>query len=887
MANQETAGSAAATKLNETQTPVIICPYLYENEAVKVSAAFGIHEPRGGKLPFFLWQDKQRIGPERAFQHCWKLFPNRDIIIIHPDMAPMPDDLDNLWYFRLLHHAAELADAGIIACDLLYPNRTPSGDYIVQCAGGIVTPEGQISHVHGMPLGCNPASSHPRVVEWATFGGVYIRRTAIDRCGDLDARYEWAYVADVDYCFEIRKRGMKIYQVPVNLIHEENGTTREFLADDLYQDKMARNFNLFYEKWRGTDFLSTLSGPSVPALGTPEPDAKTMPEIASADDIRSLYLELLGRPARDDEAAAWVGPWRNAYYSIKDSPEGQFCRHKRLDALHQVGLLAAQLRSQGEQIENFLAQIVSQRDQVVQLRHQLDALSSREGGHLSDRTHGAQQTHDASGARERFSLHDFGTVAPSGTTRAEITAAEDRKAAGIGRGRRFSEGTRPVIRWIKGNGVDDPVTRAAIGQATRLFGSEVDYCLCTQGIDPSRARSILEWATQPVEWWPISEHDNPQLSQILRSAGCPPAKFGYWWKWFPERVRPDAPEWVLDGDMVITGKPAWFKAWVMGEDPVRATQDDREVHDLMYGRYAALVDRKLKLYSGLISLSPGLRFMKQLSEVLADQPLNTGHDGKMDMCEQGVIAATFQRLGALPIPLYEFPFGRAFEDHIDYGLQGDQGSAWGFHFGHAFRRNNPHFERLSAEGVIYSKAESGSLVDKFRWLGGLGQWGVPGWSMADGCARIVTERAAAFAGKPVLEFGTSRGRTAAMLAALGCMVTTIDHIERGAATNLAGLAVEVILADVVHYLSTTPRSFDLAVCDVHGNSPKDWRAYAEVLLKCLNPGATLILNNAALGDLPEWREETGVRWFLDQLPLDWKVELFPETPPGVAIVTRP
>ncbi len=51
------------------------------------------------------------------------------------------------------------------------------------------------------------------------------------------------------------------------------------------------------------------------------------------------------------------------------------------------------------------------------------------------------------------------------------------------------------------------------------------------------------------------------------------------------------------------------------------------------------------------------------------------------MSEQGVVAVAFQRLGAIPIPLYEFPFGRAFEKSIDYGVSGDQEKVWGYHFG--------------------------------------------------------------------------------------------------------------------------------------------------------------------------------------------------------------
>jgi predicted O-methyltransferase YrrM len=479
----------------------------------------------------------------------------------------------------------------------------------------------------------------------------------------------------------------------------------------------------------------------------------------------------------------------------------------------------------------------------------------------------------------------FKPTAPATPKSAAAIAADDELAACLP-GRRFSQGTRPVIRWIKGDGLDDAITRAAIGQATRLFGDSVDYCLCTQGINAARARAILAWADQPVEWWPVTEHDNPELAQILTAAGCPPEAYGYWWKWFPARVRPQAPEWILDGDMVITGRPDWFAAWTRGVDPVRVSQDDKSPPQALYGRHAERFRLRSKLYSGLISVPPGCLYMKAMTEVLARYPLQSGHDGRRDMCEQGIVAATFQELRAKPIPLHEFPFGRAFEDFIDYGLKGNRGKAWGYHFGHAFRRANPHFERLTAEGVVFSKNEF-RVLDEFRWLGGFSQWGTPGWSMTDGCALFIRECAQAFAGQPILELGTSRGRMTAILASLGGTVTTVDHADRGASTNLAGLPVRVIRDEMTHFLANNGGTFPLIVVDVHGNSPADWARYREPLCQSLAPGGTLLIDNVNLHEIPEWRDETGVRWFINQLPADWRVEIYDQTLPGVAKITRP
>jgi predicted O-methyltransferase YrrM len=450
--------------------------------------------------------------------------------------------------------------------------------------------------------------------------------------------------------------------------------------------------------------------------------------------------------------------------------------------------------------------------------------------------------------------------------------------------RRFSFGNRPFIRWIKGDGLDDEITRAAIGQATRLFGNEVDYCLCTQGINASRVRKVLEWASQPVEWWPVTEKDNPELASFLIDADCPPENFGYWWKWFPERVRPDAPEWILDGDMIITGKPDWFQQWLDGKDFVRLSQVDNETPSI-YGKYSPYVDTGLMLYSGLASLPPKCRYMPLIAEVLKQQPLPAGHNGKKDMDEQGIIVAAFEKLSAVPIPLYEFPFCRAYQPFIDFGLKGDQNLIWGYHFGNSFIMRNPQFENLSREGKVFSLAES-SLPEKFKWLGNYGQWGIPGWSMSDHSTKIILQYAAFYTGKEVLELGTSRGRLSAMLATLGCKVTTLDHVDRGAAENLSGLSVNVVVDDSIHFLETTNSFFDLVVCDMHGNAPDDWKKYSKPLVKLVKNGSTLIINNYLLNKIPEWHEETGVEWFLKKIPRKWTVKLHDEILPGIAVVSK-
>ena len=253
-----------------SQPPIVICPYLYESERDEIRINFRLSEPSGQRLEFFLWQDVNRIGPEHAFEHCWKQFPDRDIIIVHSDMAPMPEDVSNEWYDALVEQRNRYPDAGMLGCNLFSFRSSPKEPLHVWYAGGIFR-NGEIDHLHG-PVkldceemqGCVPKSilQRAREVAWCTFAGVLIRREVIRDCGDFDRRYQWAYVMDVDYSLEARKRDYHLLQVPVALQHYGSRTTSKVTKENPeLKTKASQNFQLFYEKWRPSH-SGLLKGPS-------------------------------------------------------------------------------------------------------------------------------------------------------------------------------------------------------------------------------------------------------------------------------------------------------------------------------------------------------------------------------------------------------------------------------------------------------------------------------------------------------------------------------------------------------------------------------------------------------------------------------------------------
>ncbi len=301
--------------------PVVICPYLHDQEKDEIRAKFALDTEAGAAIPFFLWQDVDRIGPERAFERCWEQFPERDIIIVHSDMAPFPGDAPTLWYDQLCDYRALRPEAGMIAANLYYPLAAPDATQRVQCAGGTFI-DATIAHLHGYVDAVGGVSQTlldaVRPVDWVTFGGVLIRRAVIEACGGFDGRYQWAYYMDCDYCFEARLRGFRLLQVPVRLLHEESRSTRAATADnpDLTLH-IQQNSDLFTAKWqsfvpalpseKALAFVYTRTGENVAKVKALDTGIFTIQPGHNDDRVSFLRLQNLVREIRPGYTYLEVG----------------------------------------------------------------------------------------------------------------------------------------------------------------------------------------------------------------------------------------------------------------------------------------------------------------------------------------------------------------------------------------------------------------------------------------------------------------------------------------------------------------------------------------------------------------------------------------------------
>lgn len=244
--------------------PLIIVPYIHSQEISKLKNALGY------KLPVVFWEDTGRIGSDLAYQTLWNMYSDRDIIILHADMLPLPEDTKNNWYYKLCSYADKFPEAGILGTTLLYPAKDENNNYYIQHAGGQFV-NGEAVHFGG---GLELHSSRTikeletdkgqydkkiREVSWVTFGGIYLRRNVISDVGNFDPSYYWTYYRDVDYCITARKLGWKIYQTPIKLLHFEGKDNKRIQQSDQTKlEKWHINYKIFKEKWTDSELVNTI-----------------------------------------------------------------------------------------------------------------------------------------------------------------------------------------------------------------------------------------------------------------------------------------------------------------------------------------------------------------------------------------------------------------------------------------------------------------------------------------------------------------------------------------------------------------------------------------------------------------------------------------------------
>ena len=134
-------------------------------------------------------------------------------------------------------------DAGAVGAKLIYP------DGRLQEAGGIVFSDGNgWNYGRGMRPE-DPRFDFVREVDYCSAAALMLRGDLWKEIGGFDQRYTPAYYEDTDLCFEIRKRGYKVYYQPKSRVIHHEGKTAGTDLQSGYKKYQTLNRVKFLEKW--------------------------------------------------------------------------------------------------------------------------------------------------------------------------------------------------------------------------------------------------------------------------------------------------------------------------------------------------------------------------------------------------------------------------------------------------------------------------------------------------------------------------------------------------------------------------------------------------------------------------------------------------------------
>jgi GT2 family glycosyltransferase/SAM-dependent methyltransferase len=148
------------------------------------------------------------------------------------------------WLKALVELVESADDVGAVAAKLLLP------DGPIQEAGGIVWRDGSAMHAGRGEHRFEASFNYVRPVDYGSAACLLVRGDVLRDLGGFDERYAPAYYEDVDLCFAVRERGLRVlYQPRAEVVHHE-GTSHGIDVTTGVKANQMRNAAIFHEKWR-------------------------------------------------------------------------------------------------------------------------------------------------------------------------------------------------------------------------------------------------------------------------------------------------------------------------------------------------------------------------------------------------------------------------------------------------------------------------------------------------------------------------------------------------------------------------------------------------------------------------------------------------------------
>ncbi|NCX95458.1 MAG: glycosyltransferase family 2 protein [Chitinophagia bacterium] len=147
------------------------------------------------------------------------------------------------WLEELLYVFNNFPDAGLVGGMLIYP------EVLLQEAGGIIWKDGSGCNYGNRDNVNGGAYNYIKEADYVSGASYMITKALWEVIGGYDERYAPAYHEDSDLCFEVRRRGKKVYYTPFSkVMHEEGLSHGKSLKQGLKKYQVI-NKKKFIEKW--------------------------------------------------------------------------------------------------------------------------------------------------------------------------------------------------------------------------------------------------------------------------------------------------------------------------------------------------------------------------------------------------------------------------------------------------------------------------------------------------------------------------------------------------------------------------------------------------------------------------------------------------------------
>ncbi|MFO7899016.1 MAG: glycosyltransferase family 2 protein [Planctomycetota bacterium] len=150
------------------------------------------------------------------------------------------------WIERLARTLASHDKAGIAGPKLIYPFPP----FLIQCAGGAVSPTGRVFFRGRGEPNESPRFGQEEEVQCLISACWLMRRDVFEDVGGLDEAYNPVQFEDIDFCYKARAAGWRVFYNPAaEMYHFENVTTSGSpTINSPYQ--IVKNGLLFKRRWQ-------------------------------------------------------------------------------------------------------------------------------------------------------------------------------------------------------------------------------------------------------------------------------------------------------------------------------------------------------------------------------------------------------------------------------------------------------------------------------------------------------------------------------------------------------------------------------------------------------------------------------------------------------------